>query len=288
MDPLYSGSELEARSTSASGGRLAVDVAALLAEDPFFYGYRWVGAEQVPLTEDDLLDPQQGDHVSEHTLHQWIVSKIYEILGELFVARERFDVLVGGNLKMLWRDPRIKRVAPDVVVIPGVDDPRKGRKSFAEKKEDAHPVFVLEATSEAMSRTDFEKKPRVYERAEVEEYFLLDTLVTPWTLAGRRLHGATGRYRKIRPDGEGRLLAESLEVVFAIGADGESVDLFDARTGEKLRDLHAAEEARRACRGRGPTRRRGGDPPSPGAALRGQRCWLTAVSGLPADQNLHS
>ena len=61
-------------------------------------------------------------------------------------------------------------------------------------------------------------------------------------MAGRRLHSDTGRYRKVQPDGEGRLLAESLEVAFAIGADGKSVDLFDARSGERLRDLHAAEE----------------------------------------------
>ncbi len=101
-------------------------------------------------------------------------------------------------------------------------------------------------TSEATARTDVGKKPGIYQRAEVAEYFVVDSLVKPWTLTGRRLHKATGRYRKIRPDGEGRVLAESLEVLFAIGTDGQSVDLFDARTGEKLRDLHAAEKARRA------------------------------------------
>ncbi len=247
MDPVYSGPEIKARSTSGGAGHRLLDVEARLQEDPFFYGWRWVGDEQVPLTEDDLLDPQEGDYVSEHTSHQWVVRKLCEILEELFLARRQLDVLVGGNLKMRWRDPRIKKVAPDVVVIPDVEEPRRDRKSFDEKQEDAHPIFVLEATSEATVRTDERKKPGVYQRAEVAEYFLLDTLVTPWTLIGRRLHPATGRYRKIRPDGAGRVLAESLEVVFGIGADGCSVDLVDARTGEKLRDLHAAEEARRSA-----------------------------------------
>jgi Uma2 family endonuclease len=243
MDPVYDGPKLEARSPGSGAGRRRVlDVEALLAEDPFFYGWRWDGDEQVALTEDDLLDPQEGDHVSEHTLHQWVVRKLCEILEELFAVRQRLDVLVGGNLKMLWRDPRIKRVAPDVVVISGVEDPRRGRKSFDEKKEGAHPVFVLEVTSEATAATDTGKKPRIYQRAGVAEYFIVDTLATPWTLIGHRLHAATRRYRKIAPNGEGRLLAESLEVAFAIGADGNSVDLFDARTGDKLRDLHAAEE----------------------------------------------
>ncbi len=246
MDPVHSGPEMEARATGGGvSGRLR-EVEALLAEDPFFYGWRWVGDEQVPLTEDDLLDPQEGDHVSEHTSHHWTVRKFCEVLEELFVARRRLDVLVGGNLKMLWRDPRIRKVAPDVVVIPGVEDPGKDRKSFDEKQEGARPVFVLEVTSEATARTDLGKKPAIYQRAGVAESFILDSLVTPWTLAGRRLHPATGRYRKIRPDADDRLLAESLEVSFAIGADGRSVDFFDARTGEKLRDLHAAENALRA------------------------------------------
>ena len=174
-----------------------------------------------------------------------------DIAHQLYSAK--LDVLIGGNLKMLWRDPKVPRVAPDVVVIPGVADPRKGRKSFDEKKEQgavgrAHPDFVLEVTSEATAKTDVREKPRVYERAEVAEYFLLDSLVTPWTLTGRRLHPATGRYRKIRPDAEGRILAATLEVHFAIGEDGQSVDLFDARTGDKLRDLHAAEEEIRRLR----------------------------------------
>lgn len=245
MDPEYTGSGMKARSTSGGASRLVFDAEARLREDPFFYGYRWVGDEQVPLTEADLLDPQEGDYVSEHTLHQWVVRKICEILEELFLARRRLDVLVSGNLKMLWRDPRIQKVDPDVVVIPGVADPKEDRKSFDEKKEGAHPVFVLEVTSQATSRTDVEKKPGIYQQAEVAEYFVVDSLVRPWTLTGRRLHSATGRYRKIHPDAEGRILAESLEVFFAIGADDRSIDLFDARTGEKLRDLHAAEEARR-------------------------------------------
>ncbi|MCP4487801.1 MAG: Uma2 family endonuclease, partial [Gammaproteobacteria bacterium] len=206
---------MKARSTSGGAGRLVLDAETRLQEDPFFYGYRWVGDEQIPLTEDDLLDPQEGDYVSEHTLHQWVVRKLCEILEELFLARQRLDVLVSGNLKMLWRDPRIKRVDPDVVVVPGVDDPRKDRKSFDEKKEGAHPVFVLEVTSQSTSRTDVDKKPGIYQQAEVAEYFVVDSLVTPWTLAGRRLHSATGRYRKILPDAEGRILAESLEVFFA-------------------------------------------------------------------------
>ncbi len=58
MDPVYDGPEMKARSTSSGAGGRLLDVETLLAEDPFFYGYRWVGDEQIPLTEDDLLDPR--------------------------------------------------------------------------------------------------------------------------------------------------------------------------------------------------------------------------------------
>jgi len=251
MDPVYHGPKMEAHTARSGAARSGaspqvIDIETLLVEDPFFYGHRWVGDEQVPLTEGDLLDPQEGDSVSEHTWHHWVVRKLCEILDELFVSRGRRDVLVGGNLKMLWSDPQIKRVAPDVVVIPEVDDPGQDRKSFDEKEEGARPVFALEVTSESSAPTDFDKKPGIYQKAEVEEYFILDSLTVPWTLVGRRLHAATGRYRKIRPDQKGRTLASSLEVLIAIGADGRSVELIDLGTGEKLRDLHAAEEAWRA------------------------------------------
>jgi Uma2 family endonuclease len=246
MDSVYNGPKIEARTTTGGARVTLPDTARRLVEDPFFYGYRWVGDEQVPLTEEDLLDPQENDYVSEHTWHHWVVRKLCEILEELFVSRNQTDVLVGGNLKMLWRDSKVRKVAPDVVVIPGVEDPAQGRKSFDEQKEGTRPVFVLEVTSESTAPTDFKKKPGIYQRAQVEEYFVLDTLVMPWTLTGRQLHPSTGRYRKISPDSQGRTLATSLEVLFAIGADGQSLDLTNARSGDKLRDLHAEVEVRRA------------------------------------------
>ncbi len=84
MDPAYSGPERKARGARVGVGRRLPDFEAQVQEDPFFCGYRWVGDEQVPLTEDDLLDPQEGDYVSEHTSHQWVVRK-----GDLPAGRGR-------------------------------------------------------------------------------------------------------------------------------------------------------------------------------------------------------
>ena len=61
MDPEHSGPEMKARSTSGGASRFVLDAEARLREDPFFYGYRWVGDEQVPFTEAvSILEAQTG------------------------------------------------------------------------------------------------------------------------------------------------------------------------------------------------------------------------------------
>jgi Uma2 family endonuclease len=256
MDPSYSGPEMEAR--SALGGAASAPRAPdpRLAEDPFFYGYRWVRmktaqgktvCEQVPLTPEDLLDPQEDDHVSNRFWHDLITGRLGEILRTLFASRGRDDVVVTGNVKMQWKDPALKRVDPDLAVIPNVRDPNRDFPSFDEAREGTRPVFVLEVLSEATESTDHEKKPAIYQRAGVEEYFILNQMTTPWRLEARRLHPATGRYRKVRPGERSRVASETLEVLFEVGEDKKSLVLTDLVTGERLRDHRGEAEARRAA-----------------------------------------
>ena len=256
MDRSYDGPTMESR--SALGGAVSPPrgLEELLADDPFYYGYRWVRAknaegkivsEQVPLTREDLLDPQEDDHVSNRFWHDLITGRLGEILRTLFGSRACDDVLVTANVKMLWKDPGLRRVAPDLAVIPGVDDPERDFKSFDEAKEGTRPVFVLEVLSEATERTDHEDKPGIYQSASVLEYFILDQMETPWKLEARRLDSATGRYRTIRPGDSARAASEALKVLFEVGEDGRSLVLTDLRTGERLRDHRGEAEARRAA-----------------------------------------
>lgn len=254
MDPIYSGPKMEARSTSG-GGQLSPAIERLV-EDPFFYGHRWVEVEdergkrreQVPLTREDLLDPQEGDYVSNHSWHGEITAMLATILRALFTSRGRQDIRVGDDLKMLWKDKTISRVAPDICVIPNVQDTQRGIPSFNEGKEGTKPIFVLEVTSDATEETDKGDKIRVYQKAEVSEYVILDR--EEWekgkegtgkedkklTLTGYRLHPETKRYRKIRPGKEG-LFLETLDLHLSVGDDGRRLVLIDALTGERLRDL---------------------------------------------------
>ncbi len=255
MDPSYSGPKIEARSATGGAGAAQREPEERLAEDPFFYGYRWVQvktaagktiSEQVPLTREDLLDPREDDHVSNRFWHDLIIGRLGEILRTLFASRGRDKVLVTANVKMLWQDPGVKRVDPDLAVIPGVEDPDRDFSSFDEAEEETRPIFVLEVLSEATESTDRGDKPAIYRRTGVEEYFILDQMKSPWTLEARRLHPATGRYLEVQPGKSSRLASETLEVLFEVGEDGRSLVLTDLQTGERLRDHLGEAAARRA------------------------------------------
>ena len=255
-DPPYTGSKIEARATQGRAVQVPREI-----EDPFRYGSRWVevqipgGTEfqEVPLTLADLFDPQEGDHVAHSILHGDIISESKEMIRQAFRSRERTDVLVCDDVKMLWKDPALPRIAPDVAVIPWVEDPTRNRDSFDEKKEGTGPVFVLEVVSKSTGSFDYKDKPSIYRRAKVKECFLLDPLQKPWKLLGRRLHPGTGRYRKIRADKQGRVRSEMLGLYFAVAPEGDRLVLVDVATGEELRGLGKEVEARRAAESRAET-----------------------------------
>jgi hypothetical protein len=88
-------------------------------------------------------------------------------------------------------------------------------------------------------------KKRLYERVGIPEYLQMDPPPKgsrrAFGLRGFRL-GPTGRYRKIAPDREGRLLLETVGLRFGVCAETNQVEVFDDRTGERL--LIAIEEAK--------------------------------------------
>ena len=63
---------------------------------------------------------------------------------------------------------------------------------------------------------------------------------------GYRL-GRKRTYEPIQPDEMGRLLSETTLLLFGISAAGDRLEVFDARTVERLLDLDEAEDARRAA-----------------------------------------
>jgi len=226
--------------------------------DPFRFGWRWrivrlpngeVVDEQVPLTADDLLDPQPGDQVGQSQLHWEMLFLLARILDRHYEVRD--DVTLAVDLKMLWRIPGLKEPSPDLAVIPGVRrkiDP--ARTSFDVVEEGVRPCLIVEVVSSTdpeIRRNDYDKKVKIYQRVGIPEYIILDP-PAPATegrllLLGYRL-GRDGQYRRIKPDVQGRLLSETTGLLFGVGEDGQAPVIFDAQTGERL--LDPKEQADRA------------------------------------------
>jgi Uma2 family endonuclease len=220
--------------------------------DPFRLGWRLRSlrlpdgrAELVEeaLTAEDLLDPQPGDHVVQNSWHVATVHRLFEILTRRYKAHP--DVFVSCDLKMIWGIPRLQNPAPDVAVIPGVRDKSRLRRSFNVLKEGTCPVLVIEVVSEEPEHqsADHKEKVRIYERARVPEYIILDPPFLPedrCRLTGYRLSSA-GRYEPIVPDASGRLLSKSTGL-WLVPAQ-RTMHLFNAATDEQL--LTGDEEADR-------------------------------------------
>jgi Uma2 family endonuclease len=227
--------------------------------DPFHYGSRWrtvrlpngeVTEQQIPLTAEDLLNPELGDEVTQSEAHFDFLHRLNDLLLRHFKVRG--DLKLVSDMKMFWGLPGVKEPSPDIAIIPGVrHDPDRG--SFDVVEEGALPCLIVEvvsATDAEVRRNDYEKKVEIYERVGIPEYLICDppTSVTKGRLllTGYRLNG--GRYRRIQPDVQGRLLSEATGLLFGVGDDGKTITLFDTRTGEWL--LDPDERARRESEAR--------------------------------------
>lgn len=225
--------------------------------DPFRYGWRMVSVrlpsgekaeQQVPLKPEDLLDPQPGDVVGQSGPHLDLLLLLLNLLRNFFLYRN--DVLVAGDMKMLWGIPKLKEPAPDVAVIPGIQYKQAERDSFNVVEEGARPCLIIEVVSSKfpeVRRNDTEEKVEIYQKAGIPEYFHFDppTVYTRGRLllTGYRLD-AQCRYQQIEPDREGRILSETTGLLFGVAEDGRTLQVFKAATGERL--LVPEEEAREA------------------------------------------
>jgi Uma2 family endonuclease len=233
----------------------------VLEDDPFFYGSRWISVrlpdgrivdEQIPLTPDDLLDPQLGDQVTQSNRHSKMARRLVDLLEEHFDSRQ--DVHIVNDVKMLWGIPKLSEPSPDIAVIQGVWSDDEDWDSFDVQREGARPCLILEVVSSkdaATRRNDYEKKVEIYERAGVPEYLIYDP-PTPVTrgrllLTGHRL-GADGRYRSIEPDDRGFFLSETTGLLFGIARDGRTPLVIDAATDKRL--LTGKERARKEAQAR--------------------------------------
>ncbi len=224
-------------------------------DDPFYYGWRPSrektadGEEKlrwIPLTYEDLLDPQEDDVVAEDTIHRKVTEGVARILRHRYRADP--TVAVWSNLKILFHIPGLTTgPGPDICVIAGVEDRDRRRRSFRYGQEPGTVRLVVEVVSKSSVKKDYQDLLRIYAPLGVEEYVAIHPLGPysdgPFQLTGWRLDPHTRQLRPIPPGPQGRIPSRTAGLLCGTGPDGWRLAVWDAASGERLRP--PAEEAER-------------------------------------------
>jgi Uma2 family endonuclease len=231
-------------------------------DDPFRYGWRYVrrvGADgketwdQVPLTLEDILHPQEEDFRVHSEEHQ----RDLEYAGSSLRHRLAGRAMVFVDHRLLWDDPELGAHGPDVFVILDRTERVEDGGTFEVAVEGVRPVVIMEVVSPDTRRTDVVTKVEHYHRAGVPFYLIVDTTYR----RGRRIRARLIAYRHT-PEGYeqiplnelGRVWLEPLQVW--VGIDGVQVRFYDAQGtpilnyDEVARARQADLEARKAAEDR--------------------------------------
>ncbi len=224
--------------------------------DPYRYGWRYVcrtGAagrtvwEQVPLTLEDVLHPQEGDFVIQNDAHHRRCIYLYDVFSARLAADPSAVVL--SDVLIAWDVPGLKAHGPDIAVILGVRE-RKDWGTFEVADEGVRPALIVEVTSPETARLDRVTKLRQYARARVPLYIIVDTArrrrQPVLRLLGYRLEAAG--YAPLAPDERGWLWLEPVRCW--LGIQENEIVCYD-EAGQPLGDypalamaLAAEQEAR--------------------------------------------
>ncbi len=206
--------------------------------------------EQIPLTAEDLVYPEEGDHVSQGMPHFTFLHPWAEAMR--FHLQRRPRTVVTSDVALVLRHDG-KNCGPDVAVIEGDFDPGAIEGAINLRKVGGRLVFALEAvstTEKEIEDKDLTRNPVRYAAEGVAEYFTVypRSGLKVSDLVGRRLSPA-GEYVEIAPDAQGRVRSEQLGLFFSIDGETEKLVVVDAETGQRLRILEeeaaAREEAER-------------------------------------------
>lgn len=205
----------------------------LLKED---VGYSELKKEDIEYPETD------GEPMAESDFQRKPLTYLVESLALHFQNQKQ--TYVSGNLLIYYEKKNPKAsVAPDVFVVFGV--PKQDRRTYKIWEEGKSPDVVIEITSRTTRKIDEKKKPKLYRKLGVQEYFQYDPTgdyLQP-ALRGRMLN-EKNRYQKMRAerlkDGTLSITSHLLELQLHLQAD--RLRLFDPKSQQYL--LTHSEEAK--------------------------------------------
>jgi Uma2 family endonuclease len=204
---------------------------------------------ELPLTRELYLNPRIGDKLTQGELHGDVMADLKGLLGRHFKPQR--DVKVLMDMKHTF-GRGLYAPGPDISIVRGVRDPERKLDSFNVVKEGVSPSLLIEIISPLDPRVremDEVDKYQFYQQVGIPEYLMVDpprkSNEHRFQLKGHRL--VEGRYQPIAPDAQGRLLSETTGLWFGVSADGQQIEVFDARTGERLLTPEEIQEGRQAA-----------------------------------------
>jgi hypothetical protein len=223
------------------------------AADPFYLGTRYrrekgPGGEErivaVPLRPEDLLFPQEGDHVLHTDLHSTTLDHIYD--SARLVTRDLPGYRVLIDMRVDFGVDDIEPLGPDISVFADLPefDPTVGTCRVADLG--ARVLLVTEITSPDTRQNDLVLKVDLYHRCRVPFYAIVDLQID---LRDREIELIGYRWA---PDGYvrvplqgGRLLLDGIDLSLAV--EDDRVVCYNG-DGQQLPDYPEAVVAMRAAR----------------------------------------
>jgi len=223
------------------------------SEDPFRYGWRYkkitkpdgtVDYDQVPLTLEDLLFPEEGDFVVQTESHKrdWVY---LDLVFDSQLADDPSAVVL-ADCRVDFNVPGVRPLGPDVVVILGVKQYRDWA-TLDLAAEGAHAALVVEVTSPDTRPNDFGIKKDFYHRARVPLYVIVDSA----EVGGRRkitlkaFRWTPEGFEAFPPGDQGRFWLDPVRVWLGTAAAeyGDRVACFD-QEGREIGDYEEINRAR--------------------------------------------
>jgi colicin import membrane protein len=217
-------------------------------DDPFRYGWRYVRRaqpdgttviDQIPLTFEDLLYPEEDDFVVQEPVHTRDFIYCQSTL-EAFYAAEP-SVVVLGDCRVDWGVTGVRPLGPDILVLFDVRQWLR-RATYHLAEEGGRPVLVIEIVSPSTRPHDLRAKRRLYYRVGVQKYVLVDRgpqNADPVRLIGYQ-RGPRG-WRRLRPDVQGRL--DLAPVGMMLGIADDRPWLYNVVTGVRAPDRMELQHA---------------------------------------------
>ena len=215
---------------------------ALPDADPFRHGWRYVKVtrpdgkvefDQVPLSMEDVLHPEEGDVNLQGDAH--LEDCLY--LKSAFMARlaDNPGAIVLSDCRVDFSTPDVRPLGPDIGIF--FDAKRHNNwATFELAAEGARPILVIEITSPDYWDNDFVRKVDLYYRCGVPLYVIVDVSETKTTrhLDFYAFQTTPDGYEPIEVT-DRRIWLEEVGLWLEMSEDdlGERVSLYDPERGRQ-------------------------------------------------------